>query len=118
MQKNKAAAVQQGLVADGPVRMCVICRRRFPKAALMRHVLTPQGNLTIDPKKTRPGRGWYLCSDAACALKFAKYRPGARRAAAVTREARMTSTVAAQPLAVKGGRDTDGDSLDKGGKHA
>ncbi|WP_346773695.1 YlxR family protein [Desulfovibrio sp. ZJ369] len=110
--------MKHDFVADGPVRMCVICRRRFPKAALTRHVLTPQGNLSIDPEKVRPGRGWYLCSDPVCALKFAKYRPGARRAAAVMRKTRIALAVAAQPLAEKDSRDTDGDSLDKGGKHA
>ena len=45
----------------------------------IRHVLTAQGILTIDANKTRPGRGWYLCSDAACMARFAKFRPGARR---------------------------------------
>lgn len=118
MLENKTVAGKQGLVANGPVRMCVICRRRFPKAALTRHVLTPQKNLSIDPEKTRPGRGWYLCSDPGCALKFAKYRPGARRAAAVTQGTPIALTVAAQPLADKDSRETDGDSLDKGGKHA
>lgn len=118
MPENKAVAGKQGLVADGPVRMCVICRRRYPKAALTRHVLTTQGNLTIDPEKTSPGRGWYLCSDPVCALKFAKYRPGARRAAAVRRGTRIALAAAALPRAEKDRRVTDGDSLDKGGKHA
>lgn len=87
---------------EGPVRMCVICRRRLAKAELKRHVLTAQGNLSIDAKKTRPGRGWYVCSDPVCEQKFAKYRPGTRRAAATRRKTRGTA----------------GDSLDKGGKHA
>ncbi len=71
--QNTAETVQ------GPVRMCIICRRRFAKAQLTRHVLTAQGILTIDANKTRPGRGWYLCSDAVCAARFAKFRPGTRR---------------------------------------
>ncbi len=66
-------------VIEGPVRMCVMCRRRFAKAQLTRHVLTAQRILTIDADKTKPGRGWYLCSDAACMAKFAKFRPGTRR---------------------------------------
>lgn len=99
--ENKAVAVGENLTG-GPERMCVICRRRFPKAALARHVLTPQGILIIDAEKTRPGRGWYLCSDPVCAAKFAKYRPGTRRAAAVMRKTSIA----------------DGDSIAKGGKHA
>ncbi|MSS26930.1 YlxR family protein [Desulfovibrio sp. PG-178-WT-4] len=109
MPKNKAVAGSGGAdgrerpeTPQGPVRMCVICRRRFAKAELNRHVLTAQGNLSIDAEKTRPGRGWYVCSDPVCEQKFAKYRPGARRGAAVKR----------------GTRGTAGDSLDKGGKHA
>ena len=35
--QNTAETVQ------GPVRMCIICRRRFAKAQLTRHVLTAQG---------------------------------------------------------------------------
>lgn len=64
-----------------PVRMCVICRRRLPKALLLRHVLSGEGNLVIDPDKTSPGRGWYLCSDRACAARFTRFRPRAKRLA-------------------------------------
>ena len=63
----------------GPVRMCVICRERAPKASLTRYVRDAQGNLQIDETQTHPGRGWYLCSNPGCAKKFAKFRPGARR---------------------------------------
>lgn len=63
----------------GPVRMCVICRRRYAKADLRRHVLTPEGILSIDKTHSSPGRGWYLCSDPACERKFAKFRPGTRQ---------------------------------------
>ena len=83
MRKSRGNRMGEGqktaVVAEGPVRMCVMCRRRFAKAELTRHVLTPQGILTIDAEKTRPGRGWYLCSDAVCMAKFARFRPGTRR---------------------------------------
>ncbi|MDR2850473.1 MAG: YlxR family protein [Desulfovibrio sp.] len=72
---TKAAAVTEGV----PERMCVICRCRFPKGALTRYVLTSENGLSIDTEKIRPGRGWYLCSEPGCALKFAKYRPGKPR---------------------------------------
>ncbi len=63
----------------GPVRMCVICRRRFAKAELARHVLTPEGILIIDEAQQSPGRGFYLCPDPACGRRFEKYRPGTRQ---------------------------------------
>lgn len=67
------------MAGECPVRMCVICRRRFAKATLVRHVLTPQGALLVDAEKNKPGRGWYVCSDPVCERKFAHYRPNARR---------------------------------------
>lgn len=76
---------------SGPVRMCVICRRRFAKAELRRHVLTPEGSLIIDETHTGPGRGWYLCSDPACERRFAKYRPGTRHSGRRVRAAAGTS---------------------------
>ncbi len=76
MPGRMAAMPESG--GDGPVRMCVICRRRFAKADLRRHVLTPEGSLIIDETRTSPGRGWYLCSDPACERRFANYRPGTR----------------------------------------
>lgn len=71
----------------GPVRMCVICRRRFAKAALRRHVLAPDGILSIDETHSSPGRGWYLCTDPACERKFVKYRPGTRHRGVCARAA-------------------------------
>ncbi|MDD2966026.1 MAG: YlxR family protein [Desulfovibrionaceae bacterium] len=62
-----------------PERMCVICRQRYPKAALTRYVLLPQGQPSCDEQQIMPGRGWYLCHDPACERKFAKYRFCAKR---------------------------------------
>lgn len=75
---GRMAAMPESGGDGGPVRMCVICRRRFAKADLRRHVLTPEGSLIIDETRTSPGRGWYLCSDPACERRFANYRPGTR----------------------------------------
>ena len=63
----------------GPVRMCVICRRRYPKKALQRHVVA-EGGLEGDSTQTRPGRGYYVCSSEACISKFARFRPHDKRA--------------------------------------
>ncbi|EKO38227.1 MAG: putative nucleic-acid-binding protein implicated in transcription termination [Solidesulfovibrio magneticus str. Maddingley MBC34] len=66
-----------------PVRMCVICRERFPKSELVRHVAAAEGEagLAPDPRAVLPGRGHYLCANPACAEKFLKYsgRPRRRR---------------------------------------
>ena len=78
MMKNRDNSNEMAPQPESPVRMCVICRRRFPKETLIRHVLV-QGILTIDAKKNRPGRGWYLCSDPTCTARFAKFRLGTRR---------------------------------------
>ena len=68
-----------------PARMCVICRRRFAKSQLLRHVLAPsaetegetragagKSGLEADEARARPGRGWYVCSDPQCREKFLK----------------------------------------------
>lgn len=66
-----------------PTRMCVICRRRFAKSQLLRHVLPPadadrtpdsagESGLEADKAQVRPGRGWYVCSDPECRKKFSK----------------------------------------------
>lgn len=73
-----------------PTRMCMICRRRFAKSQLLRHVLVPsapagaegpqevddrsagESGLEADEAQVRPGRGWYVCSDPECRKKFLK----------------------------------------------
>ena len=62
-----------------PVRMCVICRQRLPKAELTRYVLSPEGQPQVDPRRNMPGRGWYLCSQPACRERFQKYALGRRK---------------------------------------
>lgn len=59
-----------------PVRMCVICRQRFTKAELARHVLSPEGELAPDSRRIMPGRGWYVCSLSDCGEKFQKRKTG------------------------------------------
>ncbi|MBQ7607748.1 MAG: DUF448 domain-containing protein [Desulfovibrionaceae bacterium] len=68
-----------GSSRTGPERMCVICRRRFPKRELTRYTLSSQGVLTRDENKNSPGRGWYVCSDARCARNFSTFRAGVQR---------------------------------------
>lgn len=61
-----------------PTRMCMICRRRFAQSQLLRHVLSTEdghvegSGLEADEARTRPGRGWYICTDPDCRKKFLK----------------------------------------------
>src|SRR5712691_12652448 len=49
----------------GPLRRCAGCRRRRPKAELLRFVRQPDG-VAFDPAQVRQGRGGYCCPEAAC----------------------------------------------------
>ncbi len=79
-------------MAHIPVRTCVICRQRFAKKDLLRHVLHSEvsGNmpktcadtqekapqkkqLYVDERCVLPGRGYYVCVQASCRKKFAMY---------------------------------------------
>ncbi|HYZ91125.1 MAG TPA: YlxR family protein [Actinomycetota bacterium] len=55
-----------------PVRTCVGCRRRAPKAELVRIVCRPDGSLTVDRDGRTPGRGAYVCSGGDCLDQAAK----------------------------------------------
>lgn len=49
-----------------PIRMCLSCRERKEKKALIRIVRTPQGTLEVDPTGKRAGRGAYVCPSWEC----------------------------------------------------
>ena len=74
-----------------PVRMCVICRGRFPKAGLSRYVerslasggqdltgMTPP-HLVHDAKMRMDGRGVYVCDASVCREKFKKFAGRGRK---------------------------------------
>ena len=71
------------------LRMCVVCRKRFFKPLLLRHVMLPSATkdsgLVPDETGTMPGRGWYLCQDPQCRKRFAmmKFRSKARNGSKV-----------------------------------
>lgn len=60
---------------SGPIRMCVICRKRLPKIALHRYVCNSMGNLERDELKIIPGRGWYCCPSGDCISRLGQFRP-------------------------------------------
>ncbi|MBI9080999.1 MAG: DUF448 domain-containing protein [Pseudodesulfovibrio sp.] len=61
-----------------PVRMCAVCRERFPKKELERYVcpnnaMEPEAIYPVpDPGQIKPGRGFYVCGQALCREKFPK----------------------------------------------
>ncbi|MCC8121224.1 MAG: YlxR family protein [Oscillospiraceae bacterium] len=57
-----------------PVRQCVGCRERKEKRELIRVVKSPEGEISLDFKGKKPGRGAYLCPDLACLKRARKAR--------------------------------------------
>lgn len=49
-----------------PERMCIGCHTARPKRDLIRIVRSPEGEFSIDLTGKSPGRGAYLCREAAC----------------------------------------------------
>ncbi len=53
-------------------RMCIACRTVAPAKSLLRFVRANDGEVLFDAKASAPGRGAYLCADAACLSVAAK----------------------------------------------
>ncbi len=57
-----------------PMRMCVGCREMKPKAELLRVVRSPEGEISIDHKGKKSGRGAYVCADEKCMMRALKQK--------------------------------------------
>ena len=57
-----------------PQRQCVGCREMKDKRALIRVVKSPEGEVSLDFRGRKPGRGAYVCPDAACLKRARKSR--------------------------------------------
>ena len=57
-----------------PQRQCVGCREMKEKRALIRVVRSPEGEISLDFRGKKPGRGAYVCPDAACLKRARKSR--------------------------------------------
>lgn len=55
-----------------PMRQCLGCREMKPKAALVRVVRSPEGDISLDLRGKASGRGAYVCRDSACLKKARK----------------------------------------------
>ena len=57
-----------------PMRQCLGCREMKPKRELIRVVRVPEGEISLDFKGKKPGRGAYLCPNPQCLAKARKAR--------------------------------------------
>jgi len=57
-----------------PVRQCLGCREHKPKLELIRVVRSPQGEVSLDFRGKKPGRGAYVCPKPECLKRVRKSR--------------------------------------------
>ncbi len=57
-----------------PMRQCLGCREHRPKSELIRVVRSPEGEISLDLRGKKQGRGAYLCPDLKCLAKVRKSR--------------------------------------------
>lgn len=55
-----------------PMRQCVGCREMKPKKELIRVVKSPEGEISLDFKGKKPGRGAYVCGQRECLARARK----------------------------------------------
>ena len=57
-----------------PMRQCLGCREMKPKGELIRVVRSPEGEISLDFRGKKPGRGAYLCPNPDCLARAKKGR--------------------------------------------
>ena len=55
-----------------PVRQCLGCNEHKPKAELIRVVRSPEGEISLDTRGKKSGRGAYICHNVKCLNKARK----------------------------------------------
>ena len=55
-----------------PMRQCTGCREMKPKRELIRVVRSAEGEISIDTRGKKPGRGAYICNSPECLKKAIK----------------------------------------------
>ena len=55
-----------------PMRMCLGCNEMKPKKELIRVVKSPEGEISLDLKGKKNGRGAYICKKPECICKAEK----------------------------------------------
>ena len=59
-------------VKNIPMRQCLGCNEHKPKAELLRVVRSPEGEISLDFKGKKSGRGAYICRDVKCLRRARK----------------------------------------------
>ena len=62
------------MVKKIPMRQCLGCREMKPKRELLRVVRSPEGEVSLDTRGKKPGRGAYVCPNSDCLKKAIKTR--------------------------------------------
>jgi len=57
-----------------PMRQCLGCNEHKPKRDLLRVVRSPEGEISLDFKGKKSGRGAYICRDVKCLRRARKSR--------------------------------------------
>ncbi len=57
-----------------PMRQCLGCREMKPKPELLRVVRSPEGEISLDTRGKKPGRGAYICPNSECLRRAIKSR--------------------------------------------
>ena len=57
-----------------PMRMCLGCGEMKPKRELIRVVKSKEGDISLEKKKKKSGRGAYICKSVECFEKARKAR--------------------------------------------
>ena len=55
-----------------PMRQCLGCNEHKPKVELLRVVKSPEGEISLDFKGKKSGRGAYICRDLKCLRRARK----------------------------------------------
>lgn len=65
--------IQKLRIQMKPIRMCIACRKRFPKEELLR-IVNKDGTLKIDIIQKEQCRGVYLCLSSECVERAIKIK--------------------------------------------
>ena len=85
-----------------PMRQCTGCREMKPKRELIRVVRSPEGEISVDLRGKKNGRGAYVCPDPQCLKKAIKSR-ALERALGVPVPEELYGTLASQMEAKEDG---------------
>lgn len=57
-----------------PIRQCLGCNEHKPKNEMIRVVRSPEGDISLDTRGKKSGRGAYICYSVSCLNKARKSR--------------------------------------------